>query len=271
MSTPEYVLGSDATEIARLQAQAAALAEPTEVLLKRGGIVPGMRVLDLGTGPGDVAFQLAELVGPDGSIIGVDRDPAQLATAEERRAKAGLRNVTFREGDARTFVDGEPFDAVVCRLLLFHLPDAVDVIAHHARALKPGGIFVAVDYDMGSVRALPPVELVTKVREWLDAGFSHAQADPFVGMRLPVLLAKAGLQDVGSLGVQLYWPPDHPAAPGLAIGVVRSLAPAIVACGAATDEELGLDTLEQRFGDALREAGAVWTTPTVVGCWGRRA
>jgi SAM-dependent methyltransferase len=271
MSTPEYVLGSDEAEIARLETQAAALAEPTALLLKRGGIVAGMRVLDLGTGPGDVAFQLAELVGPEGSVTGVDRDPAQLSAAEDRRERAGLANVTFRRDDARTFVDAEPFDAVVCRLLLFHLPDAVDVIAHHARGLVPSGRFLAVDYDMGAVRALPPVELLDRVREWLNAGFAHAKADPFVGMRLPVLFAKAGLQDIGSLGVQPYWPPNHPSAPSLATDVVRALAPAIVASGIATEEELGLDTLEQRVREAINAAGAVWTSPTVVGCWGRRA
>ena len=270
MSGPEYMLGSDEAEIARLQTQAAFIAEPTALLLKRGGIVAGMRVLDLGTGPGDVAFQLAELVGPDGSVTGVDRDPAQLAVAEDRRAKAGLHNVTFRQGEARTFVDDEPFDAIVCRLLLFHLPDAVDVIAHHVRALKPGGVFVAVDYDMGGVRALPPVELLIRVGEWLEARFKYAHAHPYVVMRLSVVFTEAGLQEVGSLGVQPYWPPDHPTAPGIVVGVVRATAHAIVASGAATEEELGLDTLEQRLGGAIRTAGAVWTTPTVVGCWGRR-
>ena len=63
MGTPEHVLGRDDGEIARLQVQAAALAEPTALLLKRAGIVAVMKVLDIGTGPGDVAFQLAELVG----------------------------------------------------------------------------------------------------------------------------------------------------------------------------------------------------------------
>ena len=70
MSTPEYVLGSDDAEIARLQTQAAIIAEPTALLLQRGGIRPGMRVLDLGSGPGEVVFQVAEMVGPDGYVVG---------------------------------------------------------------------------------------------------------------------------------------------------------------------------------------------------------
>ena len=114
MTKPEYALGSDDTEIERLQTQAAIIAEPTALLFQRGGIRPGMRVLDLGSGPGDDAFQVAEMVGPDGTVVGVEQDPAQIAVANQRRDRVGLSNVEFRQGDARTFVDDEPFE---CRRL----------------------------------------------------------------------------------------------------------------------------------------------------------
>src|SRR5689334_1675548 len=127
-SHPAYVLGSDEPEIVRLDLQAAVIAEPTELLLRAAGIGPGMRVLDLGTGLGHVAFAVAELVGPTGTVVGVDQATAMLAVAERRRDAAGLGNVTFHEADVRTFTSEEPFDAVVGRLILFHLPDAVDVV-----------------------------------------------------------------------------------------------------------------------------------------------
>jgi SAM-dependent methyltransferase len=242
MTTPEYALGSDDAEIARLQLQAALIAEPTAVLLRRGGIVPGMRVLDLGSGPGDVSFQVAEMVGVDGSVVGVERDPAQIAVAERRRTDLDARNVVFREGDARTFVDEEPFDAVVCRLLLMHLPDAVDVLRHHAANLRSGGVVVAVDYDMGGARSLPEVELYSAVKRWIEAGFQYAGADPFVGMRFPVMFEQAGLIDVGALGLQAFFPSDEPHAPGLVVGVVRSLKGAILGSKVVTETELGLET-----------------------------
>jgi ubiquinone/menaquinone biosynthesis C-methylase UbiE len=98
---PEYALGSDDTAIARLQTQAAFLAEPAAVLLERGGIRLGMRVLDLGSGPGDdVAFQVAQMVGPNGSVVGIERDPAQIAVVMQRRDAFGFGNVDFRLGDA---------------------------------------------------------------------------------------------------------------------------------------------------------------------------
>ena len=122
METPDYVLGSGDAEIERLQGQAAIIAEPTDVLFRRGGLRAGMRILDLGSGPGDVSFLVAGIVGDEGAVVGLEQDPAQLAVAERRRDELGLHNVTFEQGDARTFVSDEPFDAVVCRLLLCTCP-----------------------------------------------------------------------------------------------------------------------------------------------------
>src|SRR3954471_8494829 len=98
ISPPEYVLGSSSEEVARLDVQAAAIAPATALLLQAGGIAPGMRVLDLGTGPGHVASMAAELVGPDGFVLGVDQSLPLLEVAERRRREAGAGNVAFRAG-----------------------------------------------------------------------------------------------------------------------------------------------------------------------------
>jgi hypothetical protein len=116
------------------------------------------------------------------------------------------------------------------------------------------------------VRALPEVELYSQIRDWLRAGFAHADVDPFVGMRLIAILD----EEVGSLGLQSYWAPENPQAAGYVVGVVRAMKDAIVASGAATEDELGLDTLEQRLAEALRASKAVYTVPTIVDGWGRR-
>jgi SAM-dependent methyltransferase len=271
VSPHEYALGSDDLEIARLQSQANIIAEPTALLLRRAGIGPGMRVLDLGSGPGDVTFQVAQLVGPDGFVVGIDRDPAQLAAAERRLAASGLRNVAFRQGDVRTFTDGEAFDAAVCRLLLIHLPDAVDVLAHHIGNLRPAGLFVAVDYDMGGMRSVPEVGLYSRIRDWLLAGFSQIDGNPYIGHLLPMALAEAGFEDVDVLGFQSYWRLDDRIGTAYVAGTVRTMKDAIVGSGVATESDLGLDTLAQRLGEDLLAAKSVWTLPTVVGAWGTRA
>ena len=130
-----YSLGASESELARLDAQAASIAKPTALFLRSAGIAPGMRVLDLGTGLGHVAFQISDLVGPTGSVVAIDQGPAMLAVAERRRVAADIENIRFVRADARTFRDGAAFDAVVGRLILFHVPDPVAVVRHHVEGL----------------------------------------------------------------------------------------------------------------------------------------
>jgi SAM-dependent methyltransferase len=265
---PQYVLGSDEAEVARLDAQAAMAAPATRLLLQAGGrIAPGMRVLDLGTGLGHVAFEVATLVGPEGAVVGIDESPRLLDIAEQRRLQAGVRNVAFVEADVRRFRDDEPFDAIVGRLILFHLPDATDVVAHHLRALRPGGVVLAIDFDGGSIRAEPPVALVTTIRDRVEAAFRSVGANPVVGARLALILRGAGAIDVTTFGVQSYLAPDDPKGPAWLAGIVRSLEPLIID-EANDDDELALDTLQQRIAHALAAADAVLLPPALVGAWG---
>lgn len=267
-SRPEYVLGSDDAEIARLDDQAAIIAPATAVLLRAAGLGPGMRVLELGTGLGPVAFAIAQLVGATGSVVAIDQAEPLLAVAERRRAEAGLDRVRFERADARTFRDERPFDVVVARLLLFHLPDAVDVVRHHLGALRPGGTLLAVDFDVGAARADPPLELVTRALGWVEAAFRSAGADPRIGAHLAERLRAGGLRDVTSFGVQAYLGPGDAHGPAVLAGAVRSLAPQILAAGIATEDELGLGTLQDRIARDLASAGAVLLPPTVAGAWG---
>jgi SAM-dependent methyltransferase len=260
----EYVLGSADAEVARLDHQAAAIAGASAALLRASGLAPGMRVLDLGTGLGHVAFQIAEIVGPQGAVVGVDREAPLLAVAETRRTGD---NVSFVESDVRTARFDEPFDAVTCRLLLFHLPDAVDVLRHHRVNLKPDGLFVALDFDAGSARAEPPVPLAEQAAGWIDAAFRAAGADPRVGAKLIPLLREAGYTDVAGFGIQGYSAPEDAAA--FVSGLVRTLAPTILGHGIATEGDLGLDTIKDRLRRELEDGRAVFLPPTVAGAWGR--
>jgi SAM-dependent methyltransferase len=259
----EYVLGSDPEEIARLDAQAASIAGASAALLGMAGIEPGMRVLDLGTGLGHVARQVLELVGPSGAVVGVDREAPLLAVAEQRRTSD---NVRFVEADVRTVTFDEPFDAIVMRLLLFHLPDAVAVLRHHRSNLRPGGTLAAIDFDLASVRTEPEVPLVRQANEWVQSAFRAAGADPRIGARLVPLLLTAGFADVQSLGIQAYFAPGDQAGPALLSGVVRSLSKPILAAGIATEADL--DGFQERLRAEVDAAGAVVLPPTVAGAWG---
>jgi SAM-dependent methyltransferase len=263
-----YVLGNHAEELERLDRQAQTIERPTRMLLQAAGLTKGMRVLDLGTGLGHVARLAGELVGPTGSVTGLDQSGDVLAVARDRTKRAGTTHVDFVDGDVTTWRSVEPFDAVVGRLLLFHVADPAAVARHHIANLRRGGLFVAIDFDLGGSRAEPPIALMDDGLRWVEAAFRAAGAWPRIGARLGVLLDEAGFDRVSTFGVQAYFPPSDPSGVAMLAGVVRSLAPAIIRHGIATAEQLELTTLERRLGAAVRQAGSVILTPTVVGAWG---
>src|SRR5215469_16379825 len=126
-STSQYVLGSTDAEQERLIRQAARLDPYTERLFRDAGMGPGQRILDIGSGVGDVAMLAARLVGPSGEIVGVERDVRSIARARARVAEAGLHNVMFIQSDVSQVTSNAPFDAVVGRCILQFLPDAAAV------------------------------------------------------------------------------------------------------------------------------------------------
>jgi SAM-dependent methyltransferase len=267
--TSAYVLGNHAQELARLDAQAARLEPATRLLLQASGLESGTRVLDLGTGLGHVARLVAQLVGPSGSVIGLDQSEDALREARKRTEHDSP--VSFVQGDVTTWRDSQPFDAIVGRLLLFHVADPVAVVRHHVASLRPDGRFVAIDYDAATIRSEPGVPLVREAVSWIIDTFAAAGASPMIGARLGMVLEDAGLSEVMTFGVQDYLPPRSPAGPALLAEAIRSLADAIVGHGIATREQIRIETLEQRMADALVRDNAVLLPPTLAGAWGKRS
>lgn len=136
-----YALGNTDAEHQRLIRQAAWLAPHTERLFREAGIGPGQRVLDLGSGVGDVALIAAQLVGSSGEVLGIERDPRSIARARARMAEEGLSQVRFTQSDVAQIPGGQPFDAVVGRYILMFLPDPVSLLRSLSRLIRPGGVF----------------------------------------------------------------------------------------------------------------------------------
>src|SRR4030095_16534747 len=105
-----YPLGHTDAEHERLIRQAARVAPITERFFREAGIGPGQRVLDLGSGVGDVAMLVARLVGPTGEVVAIERDRKSVAKARTRVTEAGFRNVSFNESGVDEILDGKPFD-----------------------------------------------------------------------------------------------------------------------------------------------------------------
>ena len=136
---PSYALGHSDRELRRLSVQARLVDPITRRFFAEAGIAPGMRVLDVGSGVGDVAFVAAELVGEHGTVVGTDRSAAAIALARRRAEERSLGTVSFREGDPTEMTFEEPFDAVVGRYVLMFQPDPVAMLQRASHTPAPAG------------------------------------------------------------------------------------------------------------------------------------
>ena len=263
-----YQLGTGIgeNEVTRLEAQGAAIAPATRMIFAEAGIRPGMRVLDLGSGAGDVAFVAADLVGPDGCVVGVDRSPDALARARLRAAQRGLTQVQFVEGDIHDPAPGGPFDAIVERLTMWAVPDPAAMLRRQATVLRPGGLVVPVEVDLSPMRWLPEIPLGTQVKSWLIEGFARAGLT-MLGPRLWAIVQEAGLRPLGMIGVQPHFGPDDPVGIAFLVEAIRVAEPLIVGTGVATAEEIGMETFEQRLRDEGERSQAVGATYMLLSAW----
>jgi ubiquinone/menaquinone biosynthesis C-methylase UbiE len=263
----DYQLGHEADELERLSAQGMALAAATRTLVEAAGLKAGMRVLDLGSGAGDMSFVAANLVGREGDVVGIERSPEAVAQATAQARRLGLTNVHFVGGDIHDAVESGPFDAVVGRLVLMYVPDPSAVLRTQAATLRPGGIVAPIEFDLDSARTIPPTPLTTRALGWLREAFERAGIQPALGPRLWEVMANAGLKPAGMTSIQPHFGPADPNGRALLAGIVRTLLPVIESTGVAGAAEVDVDTLEHRLGEELDAAQAVFAFPALTSAW----
>ena len=264
---PEYVLGHDATELERLIRQAAFYGDLTEHTLKLAGLRPGMKVLDVGCGAGDVSFLAASIVGAGGSVTGVDMNAETVALARSRAGDAGLSNVTFEAGDITKLPYERTFDAVIGRLIVLYLGDQAAGVRAFRRYLKPGGIIYFQEFGLPGISAVPPVALYDECIRMINESFARAKIELYMGMHLAHVYRAAGLPAGRMLGMsRVETGADSPAYAYLA-QTIRSLLPLIERTGVATREQVDIDTLADRLRAAAIETGAVLHLPELIAAW----
>lgn len=248
METPrEYLFEQDEAEDERLRAQSDKLDELTADLFDKIGLQRGWRVLDLGSGAGNVSLLAAERVGPEGSVLGVDRDPSTVERAQADMARRGVRNVEFRVGDVQTLDNLEgSFDAVVGRLIYMYVADPVEALRQAYARLRPGGLVCLQEMDLSNLWAYPMTPLWQQVHGWLQRTLELAGVDARTGYRLFPSFRAAGLPDP-ELGID--WVirgagdlPDYTWA-----DIVCGTLPLMEKLGVTTREELGPETLSDRM------------------------
>jgi len=265
-----YILGHSEAEIRRLQMQAAILRPITERLLRCAGIQPGMRVLDLGSGAGDVAMLAAELVGPSGSVIGIDRNPQVLSIATQRARSRGLAYLTFQEASADTFLDKVRFDLVVGRYVLIHQTDPAAFLRAAAQLAKPGGSIAFHELRLrDACHSVPQVPLWDLIDTLLRLAFSTALPHYDAGDRLIQHFNDAGLPEpnlfcethiLGTADAPYYaW----------AVDTLRSLLPQLRRIGIVAEELIDMATLERRLREAILVAHSQVAGPPQICVWAR--
>lgn len=245
----QYTMGRSETETRRLIEQSQLYDGVTRRFLNAAGIEKGMKVLDIGSGAGDVALTLAEFVGNDGAVVGVDVNAEILETARSRAETAGITNVEFIAGDARTLDLPDDFDAIVGRLVLMYMADPGDALRQLATRLRPGGIVAFQEIELTFYRALahPDTPLVNKLTAGAIAVFEQSGAHIGMGLHLYRAFVDAGLPEPT---LHFETPMGGPAAwPGYEFlaNSIRSILPLMEKYGIATAEEVEVDTLAERL------------------------
>jgi ubiquinone/menaquinone biosynthesis C-methylase UbiE len=267
--TTGYALGYTDAEQERLIRQAAKLAPITERLFCEAGIKQGFRVLDLGSGMGDVATLAARLVGPSGEVVGVERDANSIALARARAAAAGLRNVNFLNTDVNNIVAEEPFDAVVGRFILMFLPDPVSVLRSAVRLIRPGGVVAFEEPSWAAMLALGAGLLLwSRVRHLIHEILLRSGANREMGLALYRVFQEAGLP---APKMHLEMPLGRDADfIRLTSDLLCSLRPLAEQQKVSLQELGDLETLPDRIWAEVAAANTVVSLIAVVGAWSRK-
>lgn len=265
-STQQYALGNTEAEHARLIRQAAQFDPVTERLFREAGIGPGQRVIELGSGAGDVAMLVARIVGPSGEVVGAERSEESIAFATARVAHAGLKNVRFTRVDVGQIEEDRPFDAAVGRFILQFVPDLAAVVRSLTRLIRPGGViaFQEVYWDV-VLRIAARLPLNLAARSIVQTTIQQSGSNTNVGAELRRVFRAAGLP-APSMRLDMALSNEHDYARG-AVETLRSVLSRVDASDPRLVTLGDIETLAQRMENEIVASDAAVPWLATVCAW----
>jgi SAM-dependent methyltransferase len=263
-----YVHARNGGEYQRLRDQAMMWQRATEEVLDRIGLAPGMSCLDVGSGPGAVMRLMADRVGPQGRVTGIEIDGALGAQAlADLRAQGGtsfeIIAANMLELDQ---VPGAPFDLTFCRLFLMHMQEPVAALEKMLYWTKSGGTVVAQEFDFGAIAVEPLCPAMAEFNRVFEGVFRGHGRNLRAGRQLPAQFEAAGLGLPDGTNAEAKFLPLKDLAQML-IGVYQGLFAAAAELGIADA------TRAEAFKADMEEAGSdgryYCLTPILIGAWKR--
>jgi SAM-dependent methyltransferase len=226
-------------------------------------------VLDVGSGGGDVALLVAELVGAYGEVVGTDRSPTAIAAAQARMKS--LKNVSFQLGDPAELSFDKQFDAAVGRYVLMFNSDPAAILRGIKRHLKPGGIIVFHEVDWATVSSTPAAPLYDHCCKWIVDTFAKVGTDSFMGKKMFSAFQQAGFP-APTMGMSALFGggSNELNGAGMVADLAVTMASVMQEHGVVSQAEMMPDTLKQRVFSEIESLGSVITGRSEVGAWSRR-
>ena len=266
----EYALGHSSRELDRLSFQGTVFAPYTRHVLMEAGLTAGMRVLDVGSGGGDVSFLAAELVGSNGCVVGVDRSAAAVARARTRAIRRNIPNVAFEVGDAATMHFDRPFDAIIGRFVLMYQDDPVTSLRNMVRHVREGGVVAFQEADTTTCRSWPVVPTFDAAAGWLSEALRGSGARPELGLEMHSLFLDCGLPGPSMRMDTFVSGEENSPVYKLLAEAVRSLVPTLEKLNIASAAQVEIETLTDRMRTEVLAKRAVAMSYGLVGAWAKK-
>lgn len=265
-----YIHARDAGEYQRLRDQARMWQSATEAVLDKVGLSQGMSALDVGAGPGAVMRLMADRVGPQGRVAGIEIDDKLGTQALADLRAGGGAEFELIQADVLELdkLPGSPFDLTYCRLFLMHMQDPVAVLEKMMMWTRPGGVVAAQEFDFGAIAIEPPCPAMAEFNRVFEGVFRSHGRNLRAGRQLPAQFEAAGigLPD-GTLTEAKYLPLKDMAA--MLVGVYQGLFASAAELGIA--DPVRAEAFKADMADAAADGRYYCLTPILIAAWKRVA